>query len=214
MLIGIRATVGAADGLWFVGKPVMAVTVYVLRKLQVFFLDTHVTPAHRRARRRLGLGGDIAALGPPREQVIRIVEADKAFRVLRFAVNFFGLLDADRIIERRVHDQQRLAQGERFTGAMSLEIVNELLPDEELAPGQGNLCLAIAADCLQIGGNKIISNMISSVRRATSHNGANLGHLFGNRKYRCPAKAVTDEELLLKVTFWRMRSSPDLQKNI
>ena len=74
-------------------------------------------------------------------------ERDEAFRMLRGEENVAGIVDADRVVGRRMKYQQRLVQradagGEHLLG----DIVEKSAADAELPAGERDLDLALKSD--------------------------------------------------------------------
>ena len=84
------------------------------------------------------------------------VERHEALRVLRGGEDRARILDADHVVGRRMHHQQRLAQLARRTGELLLgDIVEELLADAERAAGERDLRLARLADVVRRAGGTV-----------------------------------------------------------
>ena len=75
-----------------------------------------------------GIGGIL----PVGQQVIRTVEGNEALGMLRRREDGRGMLDAHRLVPRRMHDQQCLAQiGDTILECLTPGIVHQLLADLE-----------------------------------------------------------------------------------
>ena len=85
-----------------------------------------------------------------RQQVVGVVERDKALRMLSSQKDLRGILDADHSVTRCVHDQERLAErAYSICQAVLLGVRDETAPNAELAPREHHLRLTLVADFLQ-----------------------------------------------------------------
>src|SRR3546814_17052729 len=67
--------------------------------------------------------------------------------MLRRLEDLLGVVDADRVIARRMKDEQRLAHpGDRLGQAMAFDICEKVLLDPEAPPGEHDLGLALGLD--------------------------------------------------------------------
>ena len=92
------------------------------------------------SRRELGVTG----IG---EQMIGAVEDDEALRVPRGLEDPSRVLDADGVVDRRVHDEERTPErGELLEHLLRADVVDELPADGERATGQLDRRLTAALD--------------------------------------------------------------------
>ena len=88
--------------------------------------------------------------------MIRICQRDEALGMLGRDKNARRVVDADGIVGRRMHDQQRLVQfGDMLHQAMLGDVVEEFALDAERPAGERDLDLAVLADVLDAVVEKI-----------------------------------------------------------
>ena len=105
-----------------------------------------------------------------------------------------GVVDADGVVGRRVHDQQRLVQFGHLRRQVVLgDVVEEFALDVERAAGQRDFDLALLADVLDA-----ILEQMRDMRgiggRGDGHDRFCLGDLPGGGQNRGAAKAVADQD--------------------
>ena len=93
---------------------------------------------------------DVGRVLGTRHQVIGIVQRDEALRMARGRKDARGVLDADDLVARRLHHQQRLAEvADLVFEPMRLGVLDERAADVEWPAGELDLGLAIGPDSLQ-----------------------------------------------------------------
>src|SRR5262245_27490281 len=98
--------------------------------------------ACRPRRKHLGGIGGIQAVG---EQMVRAVERDETLRMLRRREYGRGMLNANGLISRRVHDEQRLAQiGNVARDRLALGVLYQAPADREGASAKRDIGDAVS----------------------------------------------------------------------
>ena len=93
--------------------------------------------------------GDIGGIAPFAQQMIRAGQRDKTLGMLGGDEDARGVVDADGVVGRRMHDQQRLVQvGHMRHQAVLGDVVEEFARDVERPAGERDLDLAVLADVL------------------------------------------------------------------
>ena len=137
-----------------------------------------------------GIGCVLAA----REQVVGGVERDEALRVQRRLEDARRVVDRDRFVARRVHDEERLAQvAERLVRPLAREIVEQLPADPERPSTEDDLGLAGPLDLVALRDER--EHVRGIGRRGDGGDADGLRDLARGREHGGAAEAVPDEEL-------------------
>ena len=160
----------------------------VLRQLRI---DRHVEIA-------LGPGRDdarhIGGVARAADEVIGAGERDETFGMLCREKNLAGIVDADRVVGRRMKHQQRLVQvGDEGFEILLRDIVEQAAADAERPAGQRHLDLVLIVEL----GNAFAEqpdHMGRIERRRDRHHGARLGDAMRGGEHRGAAEAVADQD--------------------
>ena len=135
--------------------------------------------------------GGIASLG---QQVIRARQRHEALGVLGRDKDTGRIVDADGIVGRRVHDQQRLVQLRHMIHQIVLgDVVEKLASDMKRPARQRDFDLAVLADVLDA-----IREQAGHMRRigrcGDGDDGPGVRNLRGRGQYRGAAEAMADQD--------------------
>jgi hypothetical protein len=149
----------------------------------------------KRARPNRHHGRGVVRVRDVGEKVIRVVERDEAFRVPGRDEDARRVVDADHLIQRRVHDQHRPSQG--GNGLLDVDPLNRIKEpsaNEEGPTGNLHRGLALARDGVQIIRSEEAQDMLKVGRRTNRRYRRNIRHVGGGYDRSGATQAVPDEE--------------------
>ena len=126
--------------------------------------------------------------------MIRARQRHKALGMLGRDENVRGIVDPDRVVGRRMHDQQRLVQlCDVRHQAVFGDVVEEFALDVKRPPGELHLDLAMLADVLDAIPEQM-GDMDGIGGRRDGHDRLGIRNLPGGGEDRRAAEAVPDQE--------------------
>ncbi len=133
--------------------------------------------------------------------MVRLVETDEALRVQRRGKQLGRIVDLDDVVEGRVHDQQRLAQGpDTRRQIVLLEVVEELPLHRERAPANVHLGDALVAQRVFRAGQQV-ADVGRVRRRADGRHGDGRRNLGRCLEDGCAAERMAEQDLRRPVMF-------------
>ena len=126
--------------------------------------------------------------------MIGLVEGDEALGVLGRDEDGTSVVDGDGLVERRVEDQERLAQaGDTLGQALTLDILQELLLDAEGPAGEQHLGLAGPFDLVPRAG-EVVCHMGRVGRGTDGRHRLGVGDVAGGSQHSSATQAVADQD--------------------
>ena len=128
-------------------------------------------------------GGE-AGISGAGEEVVGAVEGDERLRVASQVEDLAGVLDPDRLVDRRVHHQQGSSEPpDPLRLRLAGDVVEELLADPERSRGQADLGLALLLDLRPALGEQV-QQVLGPGRRPDGGDGPSLRYLLGGGEDR------------------------------
>ena len=143
--------------------------------------------------------------------MIGVVERDEAFRMTRCDIDFRRILDTHRVVERRVHDEQRTAE-RRDARALVLrpQIVDQPATDAEAASRQQDVGRPLGIDRRDCGGIELVERVRDVEGGVDRRDRADRGEIDRGGNRRRAAQAVADQQRW-RLAFVRKRPRSGLQ---
>ena len=136
----------------------------------------------------------VERVAPAAQQMVGVDERDKALGMLGGEENAARVVDADRVVGRRMQHQQRLAQvGDARDQLLLGDVVEKLAPDAERPTRQHDLALALRADIRDL----LLEQPGHVARigwRRDGRDGSRLGDARRGGEHRGAAEAVADQQ--------------------
>ena len=104
------------------------------------------------------------------------------------------MFDSDRLVQRRVKDEERLFQCRHSVlDVLLARILDKLLSNKELAPGEVDFRRTASLDLFEAR-SEVLQHVPDIGRRTDSGDGAHFGNAAGDGQDRCAAERVADQQ--------------------